>query len=173
MGGVSGERERGATADWGLVEVAQPGAEQPGAIIIDTPVTVPHDHRRGIVTTASEPVDHAPHFGAEVQARPSMVEPAVREASVREPSFGETFVSEKSAARVSAPLPAVAPVAAPIAAPVRTLETAPEPRHSDQHEPFRSSVDQTPAPAVPLAAPVETTTGPTRKGWWQRRFGNE
>ena len=139
---VAGEAGQPDNADWGLLEVAKPGAEQPVGLAGAPPVDAARDYGRGIVTTTDAPMEHASRFEAPAP-RTSIVETA------------PAFMAEPARA----------------ADPVRIVETVNEPAQREYSEPARSPA----AESVPVSAAVqaEEANRPARKGWWQRRFGNE
>ena len=129
------------SADWGVLDVAKPGAEQPVGLAGALPADSARDYGRR-VATLDAPLEHAPRSEAPT-SRPSIVE--------------------------TVPVAMPEPVRA--VEPARIVDTVPEPTRHDYSEPARASAAE-PVHVSP-AVQAEEANRPVRKGWWQRKFGNE
>ncbi|MFM9942446.1 MAG: Rne/Rng family ribonuclease [Hyphomicrobiaceae bacterium] len=174
-GAVIGAEGSAEGRDWGIAEIARPGADQPEG----PPATVANSWDSGFVPTAPVPAPipvRPPVERATVAALvdtappPTAVEPPVAAPlppipapiPVREPvslASRVPVIENRPPAAVDVPAPKPEPVA-------RMVE--PEPVAQSPVAPAQKPISETPAPM-----PAESPSGPARKGWWQRRFGGE
>ena len=158
--------------DWGIAEIARPGADQPdgppaivasswdGGFVPTAPVPAPIPVRSPVTRElyvegmpATSPPVEAQSAPALVVAEPVSLVSRVPIIENRPPVTSEPEV--KAAAAVQEPKPEPASVPVPVA--------------------VAAAVAETPQGIVQSSAPVpaDDPARPVRKGWWQRKFGGE